>query len=199
MLDFITIDFETATSSGDSPCEIGLTFVRDGKIVNTYSRLIRPLGNRYDYWNVQVHGITPGETEFEPSFDELWPELEPMLAGRFLVAHNASFDFSVLRKTLQGYRLGFPSLLYSCSVQMSKKVWTGLPRYDLKTLCRHHGINLRHHRAEADSLATAQLCLRAFEDAGIDSVDDIRNKLRTNVWQLHAGGYFALGKEKKTP
>jgi DNA polymerase III subunit epsilon len=40
-MDFITLDFETATSQRDSPCEIGLTFVSGGQIVETKSWLIK--------------------------------------------------------------------------------------------------------------------------------------------------------------
>ena len=203
-MEFITIDFETATSAGDSPCEIGLTFVRDGKVTGTYSKLIRPPGNRYDFWNIKVHGIQPHETQFEPSFDEIWPELQPLVKDQFLIAHNASFDFSVLRRTLSSYRLEIPSLLYACSVQLSRKVWTGLEKYNLKSLCDYHGINLNHHRAEADSLATAQLCIKAFEQAQIESVNDIRTKLGTHVWQMQSHGNVRLGlrkavREKKQP
>lgn len=193
-MDFITIDFETATSYGDSACEIGLTFVRNGRIEGTYGKLIRPPANRFDYWNTKIHGIRPVDTEWQPGFDEVWNELAPMLENRFLIAHNAPFDFSVLRKSLQYYRREIPSLLYACSVQLSKKVWKGLPGYNLKFLCSHHGIPLNHHRAEGDSLATAQLCIKAFEEAGIGSVQDIRSKLKTHVWQMRAEGNFRLGK-----
>lgn len=193
-MDFITIDFETATSYGDSACEIGLTFVRDGRIEGSYGRLIRPPANRFDYWNTKIHGIRPVDVEWEPGFDEVWKELAPRLENQFLIAHNAPFDLSVLRKSLEHYRLEVPSLLYACSVQLSKKVWKGLPGYNLKYLCSHHGIPLNHHRAEADSLATAQLCIKAFEAAEITSVQDIRTKLKTHVWQMRANGNFRLGK-----
>jgi len=36
-MDFVTIDFETATSDLDSPCEIGLTIVQNSKILETKS------------------------------------------------------------------------------------------------------------------------------------------------------------------
>lgn len=193
-MDFITIDFETATSSGDSACEIGLTFVRNGCIEGTYGRLIRPPANRFDYWNTKIHGIRPVDVEQEPGFDEVWRELAPMVENKFLIAHNAPFDLSVLRKSLEHYRLEIPSLLYACSVQLSKKIWKGLPGYNLKFLCGYHGISLNHHRAEADSLATAQLCIKAFEQAEISSVQDIRSKLKTHVWQMRPDGNFRLGK-----
>ena len=41
-MNFITIDFETATSDRNSPCEIGLTIVKDLEIKSTKSWLIKP-------------------------------------------------------------------------------------------------------------------------------------------------------------
>lgn len=40
-MNFITVDFETAASERDSPCEISLTFVKDRKIVEIKSWLIK--------------------------------------------------------------------------------------------------------------------------------------------------------------
>lgn len=197
-MDFITIDFETASSEANSPCEIGMTFVRNGIVQDTYSRLIRPPGNRYNFWNIKVHGIRPEETKHEPSFADLWPEIEPLINGHFMVAHNASFDFSVLRKTLDFYGFKMPDVRYACSVQLSKKIWPGLPKYNLKAMCDMHNINLNHHRAEADSLATAELCIKAFDFAEISSVEEIRHKLSTHVWQMLPHGNVRMGLKKNT-
>jgi len=41
-MEFITIDFETTTADRDSPCKIGLTFVKDKEIIDTKSWLIKP-------------------------------------------------------------------------------------------------------------------------------------------------------------
>ena len=56
-LNFIAIDFETATGKRASICEAGICIVRDGKIAGTRSWLVRPEGNYYGYWNMQIHGI----------------------------------------------------------------------------------------------------------------------------------------------
>ena len=48
----IAIDFETATGKRASICEAGICVVRDGKIVETRSWLVRPQGNSYSYWNM---------------------------------------------------------------------------------------------------------------------------------------------------
>ncbi len=188
-MEFITIDFETATSKRDSPCEIGLTFVQDGQIVDTKSWLIKPMYEEFDYFNVLIHGIKPEHVADKPEFDELWDEIKPLVENRFLIAHNASFDMSVLRRTLEAYQLPFPSLNYSCSYIFSKKVWPGLPAYDLKTLCRINNIELAHHRAGSDSRATAELSIKAFELSGVSSLNDFPEKLKTSIGQLYQGGY----------
>lgn len=188
-MDFIAIDFETATAQRDSPCEIGLTFVENGQIVETKSWLIKPMYNEFDYFNTLIHGITPEDVEYKPEFNELWTQIRPLIENKFLIAHNASFDFSVLRKTLELYQLPFPTLNYSCSYIFSKKVWLGLSSYDLKTLCKINNIEFKHHRADSDSRATAELALKAFELAGVISMDGFPEKLRMTVGRLYDGGY----------
>lgn len=188
-MDFITIDFETATAQRDSPCELGLTFVKNRQIVETKSWLIKPMYDDFDYFNVLIHGIRPEDVADKPEFDVLWEEIKPLIENQFLIAHNAGFDMSVLRRTLEAYQLPFPTLQYSCSYIFSKKIWQGLPAYDLKTLCNANGIVFKHHRAGADSRATAELALKAFDKAEVYSVDDFSEKLRTSVGQLFEGGY----------
>lgn len=188
-MDFITIDFETATAQRDSPCELGLTFVKNRQIVETKSWLIKPMYDDFDYFNVLIHGIKPEDVADKSEFDVLWDEIKPLIENQFLIAHNAGFDMSVLRRTLEAYQLPFPTLQYSCSYIFSKKVWQGLPAYDLKTLCNANGIVFKHHRAGADSRATAELALKAFDKAEVYSVDDFPEKLRTSVGLLFEGGY----------
>lgn len=188
-MNFITIDFETATAQRNSPCEIGLTFVQNQRIVDTKSWLIRPINNEFDQFNISIHGITPEDVAGKPEFNELWSEIKPFIENQFLIAHNAGFDVSVLRRTLAAYNLAFPKLNYACSYIFSKKVWSGLPAYDLATLCQVNNIDLDHHRAGPDSKATAELSLRAFTIAQISSLDDLPKKLKTVVGQLYDGGY----------
>src|SRR5690606_34458769 len=145
--------------------------------------------SEFDHFNVSIYGIKPEHVADKPGFKELWSEIKPLIENQFLIAHNACFDFSVLRRTLETYQLPFPTLNYSCSYIFSKKVWEGLSAYDLKTLCRVNNINLQHHRAALDSRATAELALKAFDIAGVYSVDDFPEKLKTSVGQLYDGGY----------
>lgn len=190
-MNFVTLDFETATAERESPCEIGLTFVQNSKVVDTKSWLIKPKQYpHFDPFNIYIHGIRPEDVEHKPDFNQLWTsELKSLLDNQFVISHNASFDFSVLRKTLQAYNISFPTLQYSCSYIFSKNVWMGLLSYDLKSLCYHNNIPIKHHCAGEDSLACAKLSLKAFELAGVNSILDFPEKLKTSIGQLYDGGY----------
>ena len=78
-LNFVAIDFETATGRRASVCEAGICAVRDGRIVETRSWLVRPPGNAYSYWNMQIHGIRPADTADSPEFPEIWAEISAYL------------------------------------------------------------------------------------------------------------------------
>ena len=119
-LNFVAIDFETATEDRSSICEIGITVVRDSQIVETKSWLVRPEGNRYCAMNVAIHHITPDMTENRPSFPEVWKEVEPYLSGQIVVAHNTAFDMYALRDALDKYRLPYPTFSYYCSFRVAR-------------------------------------------------------------------------------
>ena len=78
-INFIAIDFETATGKRASICEAGICVVRNGEIVETRSWLVRPQGNMYSYWNMQIHGIRPNDTVDSPEFPEVWAEISEYL------------------------------------------------------------------------------------------------------------------------
>lgn len=82
-LNFIAIDFETATGKRASICEVGICVVRNGEITETRSCLVQPEDNLYSYWNMQCHGITPEDTENSPSFPEVWEEIERLYLDEF--------------------------------------------------------------------------------------------------------------------
>jgi len=105
-MDFITIDFETATPERNSPCEIGLTFVENNQIKEVKSWLIKPICYPYfDDFCVSIHGITPKDVKNSPEFVELWKEIEPLIKHKFLIAHNAGFDSSFLKASMDRYNI----------------------------------------------------------------------------------------------
>lgn len=158
---FIALDFETATSQRASVCEVGVSFVRDGKVGASPSYLIQPPGNLYDSANIAIHGITPDMTEFSPGFADFWPALADNLRGETVVAHYAPFDMGVIRSECQRCGIPFPEFRFVCSCALARFVLPGFYSYGLEPLCHHFGISAEgHHRAGADALMTAQLILR---------------------------------------
>jgi len=166
MCNFLAIDFETATSSRSSICEVGLCEVCDGRIAGTRSWLVRPEHNRYHYRNISIHGIRPGDTEDAPDFPEVWEEIERLYLDRYdtFVAHNAAFDRGCLQAAAQLYRLHLPDLRWYCSLTTARRIY-GMGCNRLGYLCAMLGIpEGTHHRAGDDAEMCAMLFLRELAD-----------------------------------
>ena len=173
-IDFTAIDFETATGRRASICEAGICTVRDGKIVETRSWLVRPQGNLYSYWNMQIHGIRPADTENAPEFPEVWAEITRFLADcPVLVAHNAAFDMGCIRHSLELYGMEKPDITYYCSLRAARRLYD-FGCNSLDYLCDRFGIPYgRHHRAGDDAGMCARLFLREMQDAGRCRLEDM--------------------------
>ena len=72
---FVTIDFETATSSRMA-CQLGIVVVKNGEIIECKEFLIQPPNNYYEANVMKYHHVTPEMTKGEPTFEELWPEIK---------------------------------------------------------------------------------------------------------------------------
>jgi len=186
---FIAIDFETANSERSSACEIGLVKVEDFKIVEKKSFLIRPKDNYFDSYNTFLHGIDEEKVKNEPEFDEIYEKLRADFESYPIIAHNASFDISVLRNALDLYGLDYPETKYSCTYQMSREALKGLFSFKLNSVCDHFGVELEHHRALSDANACAEIALKIFERKQVFEFDEITNKFNLRIGSLFKGGY----------
>ncbi len=166
-VDFIAIDFETATGSRASVCEAGICVVGDGRVRTTHSWLVRPPGNLYSRFNTAIHGIRPADTARAPLFPEVWEEIcEYLKACPVLVAHNAAFDMGCIRSALELYALPVPDVAYYCSLRAARRLYD-FPCNKLDYLCERFDIARgQHHRAGDDAEMCARLFLRELKDAG---------------------------------
>lgn len=193
-MDLVALDFETATAQWNSPCELGLAIVEGGAVRTVRNWLIKPASWPYfSPWNVAVHGIRPQDVADAPSFAEVWTEVAPLLIGRTVVAHNASFDMGVLRSTMAAYRIQHPLFQYFCSVSLARRVWPAMPKFDLKTLCTRQGIPLVHHRAGNDAHATAELVLRAAAQFQAQRIEELLARIELNMGAFYPGGHRTPG------
>lgn len=146
---FTAIDFETANSSRNSICQIGIGRVENGEMISLESFLVQPPNNDYSHWNVCLHGISPDQTINKPLFPEVWKTIKKYFENQLIVAHNSDFDIDCLFKTLEFYKIPFPELKIDCTYEIS-----GL---SLEDLCESLEVNIvTHHNAMYDALACAE-------------------------------------------
>lgn len=162
MRDFAAIDFETANGQRTSVCSVGVVVVRNGEVVDTLYRLIRPYPNFYSHFTTEIHGLTRSDTDQAPEFPEVWAEIAPRLAGLPLVAHNSPFDEGCLRAAHAHYGLPYPDYRFFCTCRASRRIFgRTLPDHRLHTVSAAVGYRLdHHHHALADAEACAAIALK---------------------------------------
>lgn len=165
---FAAIDFETANASRASACAVGIVRVEDGRIVAAEHRLIRPPQPDWGepFTNTWVHGISWADVADAPPFGDVWHDVRGLLRGvRFVAAHNAPFDRSVLRACCETAGIAPPRTRFECTVRMARDV-LGIYPTKLHQVCQRLGIPLRHHHALSDAEACARIVLAARAAAG---------------------------------
>lgn len=187
---FLAIDFETANARRDSACAVGVARVEDGQLVSSASYLIQPPGNRYDSFNIGIHGITPDMTANVASF---MPVIDSVLAwadGLPLVSHNASFDMSVLRAGFEASGRAYPQCNYYCSLLLSRSALPGLPDYKLPRVhAACGGTPGKHHEPKADAEACAEIVLSIAQRHGAGSLEQLTKEVGMRAGQLYECGY----------
>jgi len=158
---FAAIDFETATGKRHSACAVGIIIVENSKIIDEYHSLIQPPDNEYSWYNIKIHGITEKDTVNSPCFSEIYPEIKERLSGQTIVAHNESFDRSVLQKSMQYYDLDYSDLNLPPMWECTLKIYRAKGYYpaSLDVCCKKQGIKLEHHQALSDARGCAMLYL----------------------------------------
>ena len=194
-MDWIAIDFETANENRNSACSMGLAHVRNREIVKSETFLIRPPELYFNPFNISIHGITEQDVADKPTFVQLWNVLQYLFEGKVLVAHNASFDMSVLRYVMDTYNIPYPKLNYFCTCVIAKKVWPNLNSHSLHTVADYLGIVFNHHDAEEDAIACAKIALECYKQVGVDKISELAIRNSINAGSLYPGGYQPCGKK----
>ncbi|MDR3514827.1 MAG: 3'-5' exonuclease [Azospirillaceae bacterium] len=163
----VAIDFETANETRVSACAIGVAWIDGGCVGRVVERLIRPHELRFSPFCVQIHGIQPDDVAAMPSFPEVWNDVAPRDPDTVILAHNAAFDVSVLRASLDLYGLPWPDVPFLCTVKIARRVWPDLPNHRLSTVADYLGVELDHHQAGSDAHACARIALAAMAATGV--------------------------------
>lgn len=160
MQDFVAIDFETANRQCTSVCSVGIVVVRGGKIVDEFYSLIQPTPNYYNRWTTEIHGLTRRDTDGQPTFPEVWAQIEPRIQGLPLVAHNRPFDEGCLKAVFARYGMEYPGYEFHCTLAASRRRLR-IPSHQLHLSAAACGYDMEnHHHALADAEACAAIALK---------------------------------------
>ena len=192
-LSFVAIDFETANASRASACSLGMTKVVDGVITDArYELFSPPRGyDSFDPRNIAIHGITQKDVVGKPEFGALWPKLFRFIGGLPIIAHNASFDLSVLRATLSASNLDWPPLDYACTYVFSKNQFD-LPRHRLPDVALAAGVkwdNAQHHDALFDSRVCAEIVISLAGKKNVSELQDLLDSMNLEMGELFVDGW----------
>ena len=186
----VAIDFETANEQRASPCSIGLAWIENGVIESVEHHYIRPPGMRFANFNMAFHGIGPDQVRDADEFPGVLAALRPRLKGRTVLAHNASFDISVVRNTCDVYGLPYPEFDYLCTVKLARQSWPDLTSGRLNDVCDYLGIRFKHHDASEDAYACATLAIEAMKGTGATCFNSLSALTNVTLGRLNADSYW---------
>lgn len=161
-LTFCVFDLETTGGNHqhDKIIEIGLVRIKELKIVDQKSFLIRPEIHIPEFIQ-KLTSIKDSDVATAPLIDEVIDEILEFMGDSILVAHNTSFDVPFFNSVLR--RMERPELLNRsiCTNLMTKYMIPNLLTSNLNYMSRI--FNLQHqkaHRALDDTMASADLLLK---------------------------------------
>ncbi|WP_317174358.1 exonuclease domain-containing protein [Aegicerativicinus sediminis] len=126
------------------------------EVVDQFISLVNP-EREIQPFVTNLTGINSTMLKSAPKFYEVAKRIIEITEDCVLVAHNASFDYRILRTEFK--RLGYSYKRKSlCTVELAKTLIPGQPSYSLGKLARSLGIPVSdRHRAQGDALATVKL------------------------------------------
>ncbi|GAA0723025.1 PolC-type DNA polymerase III [Clostridium malenominatum] len=183
--EFIVFDIETTgfSSKNDKIIEIGAVKIKNGQIIDTFSSFVNP-GVHIPAKIIELTGITDDMVSEAESIDQVLPKFLSFTEGNVVVAHNASFDVSFIKKNSVDLGLSFNNPTMD-TIPLAKYLYPDLKRYKLDVVAKYLGISLEnHHRAVDDAKATGEILLRCFtelKEKNILSLEDINKEYFKNI------------------
>ena len=149
---------------GDRATEVAVVMLEGGQVVDRYQSLMNA-GVRVNSFITLLTGITNEMVQAAPPADQVMREAARFVAGRPMVAHNASFDKKFWQAELA--RCGEDgSHPFACTVLLSRRLYPQAPNPQLGTLAALHHLpsSGRAHRALADAEMAAHLLAQMQHD-----------------------------------
>ncbi|HEX4760879.1 MAG TPA: exonuclease domain-containing protein [Thermoleophilaceae bacterium] len=162
--EYLAVDTETNGLMGDlcELTEVGAVVVGGGECHDEWESLVRverPLSRGIERFT----GITQAMVDSAPPPEEVLPQLERLMRGRVLLAHNASFDRRVLRQAFERAGLDWPDPPTLCTVSLARRFAPLVRKRGLALLADALGIEVDEvHRALPDALTCGRVFCALF-------------------------------------
>ncbi|WP_460220782.1 exonuclease domain-containing protein [Psychroserpens sp. MEBiC05023] len=155
---YAILDIET---TGGKYNEEGITEIAiykfDGhQVIDKFISLVNP-EREIQPFVVNLTGINNNMLKTAPKFYEVAKRIVEITEDCIIVAHNAQFDYRILRTEFKRLGFGFKRKTL-CTVELSKQLIPDQASYSLGKLTRALGIPVSdRHRANGDAMATVKL------------------------------------------
>ena len=151
---YISLDLETTglNPKTDKIIEIGMVKVRDGKVTDTYSRLLNP-GRNLEDKIVGLTGITDGMLSDALPVAEFLEEIMGFCQELPLLGHHIIFDYSFLKKAAVNKGIEFEREGLD-TLALCRKFMPADQKKNLAHACEFFNIDMKDaHRAFNDAMA----------------------------------------------
>lgn len=168
------LDFEgTSTTNSARATEIGICLVdRNFEIVEEFETLIKPPIEPLKV-SLAMARLSKSDLVDAPSFEDVWPSIYQYFNGNAIVAHNKSYEITILQNEFADIRVE-GELSLSCTRELSRRLLTHrISSESLDYLCAYFDIQrVSPHEAISDARDTVQL-IRHLADVNDAIVDEL--------------------------
>ncbi|MCD8109861.1 MAG: PolC-type DNA polymerase III [Clostridiales bacterium] len=179
---FVVFDIETTGFSPDKNriIEIGAVKVENGRITDRFSSFVNPQ-IPIPYEIEQLTGIRDEMVMDAPLIRETLARFMEFSKDAVMVAHNADFDMSFIRKNCD--MLGIPcEKTVLDTVALARLLLPQLNRFKLDTVAKALNISLNHHhRAVDDAGCTAEIFIKFVEMLTAQDVKTLDQLMQMNA------------------
>ncbi|PTI78130.1 ATP-dependent helicase [Staphylococcus succinus] len=187
---YAVVDLETTGNQleYDEIIQIGITFVRENKIIGTYHSMIKTDLEIPPF----IQALTSIEEEMlnqAPYFHEIADDIYKQIEGCIFVAHNVAFDLNFIKMSFKNCNIKYRPKKVMDTLELFKVAFPTDKSYQLSELAEAHGIILNNaHRADEDAATTAQLMILAFnkfEALPLDTLKQLYYLSKNLKYDLH--------------
>ena len=194
--EFVVFDIETTGLSvlTSQIIEIGAVKIKDGQVIERFNEFVNPevpIPNLI----VELTGIDDSMVKDADKIDVVLRKFLDFIGDRLLIAHNANFDISFIRKASVdlGYKFTNP---YLDTVTLSRFLNSDLKSHKLDVVAKYYNLGeFNHHRACDDAEILANIFFAMVEKMDrfdIKNFEDLQRDMSENANPLNIKPYHQV-------